>query len=426
MKFMSAIAFGLLVVPVMAMQARAQDGAASTSEPAKLSDLLTEAERNNPQILAARHGWEAAKQVPREVSSLPDPQAMIQQFSVGSPRPFAGYTNSDFAYVGLGFSQDLPFPGKLHLQGEIAEKEAEVEQQRYESVRREVLSEIKQAYFQLAYLTEKAGLLDSDRDLLRQVEESAEARYRSGSGNQQEVLQAQLEETKLLREITENQLETEKTQAVIKQLLNRSQSTPDIQTEKLSETAPAYTFDELLRAAQANNPEIAGRQKLVEREKLQVDLAKKDFKPDFNVQYLWQRTDPTQYRAYYMFTFGMRLPIHRARLHAEVSEAQANENRAQSDSEAESQNIASELRQQFVTAQKTTELVKIYRDGLIPQARAELQAGFAAYQSNRLDFQALLNSFLDVLKLEVEYWRTLAEHETALAQIEQTTGLSVR
>lgn len=426
MKFMSAIAFGLLVVPVMAMQARAQDGAASTSEPAKLSDLLTEAERNNPQILAARHGWEAAKQVPRQVSSLPDPQAMIQQFSVGSPRPFAGYTNSDFAYVGLGFSQDLPFPGKLHLQGEIAEKEAEVEQQRYESVRREVLSEIKQAYFQLAYLTEKAGLLDSDRDLLRQVEESAEARYRSGSGNQQEVLQAQLEETKLLREITENQLETEKTQAVIKQLLNRSQSTPDIQTEKLSETAPAYTFDELLRAAQANNPEIAGRQKLVEREKLQVDLAKKDFKPDFNVQYLWQRTDPTQYRAYYMFTFGMRLPIHRARLHAEVSEAQANENRAQSDYEAESQNIASELRQQFVTAQKTTELVKIYRDGLIPQARAELQAGFAAYQSNRLDFQALLNSFLDVLKLEVEYWRTLAEHETALAQIEQTTGLSVR
>lgn len=426
MKFMSAIAFGLLVVPVMAMQARAQDGAASTSEPAKLSDLLTEAERNNPQILAARHGWEAAKQVPRQVSSLPDPQAMIQQFSVGSPRPFAGYTNSDFAYVGLGFSQDLPFPGKLHLQGEIAEKEADVEQQRYESVRREVLSEIKQAYFQLAYLTEKAGLLDSDRDLLRQVEESAEARYRSGSGNQQEVLQAQLEETKLLREITENQLETEKTQAVIKQLLNRSQSTPDIQTEKLSETAPAYTFDELLRAAQANNPEIAGRQKLVEREKLQVDLAKKDFKPDFNVQYLWQRTDPTQYRAYYMFTFGMRLPIHRARLHAEVSEAQANENRAQSDSEAESQNIASELRQQFVTAQKTTELVKIYRDGLIPQARAELQAGFAAYQSNRLDFQALLNSFLDVLKLEVEYWRTLAEHETALAQIEQTTGLSVR
>src|SRR2546427_8999379 len=39
-------------------------------------------------------------------------------------RPFAGYTNSDFAYVGLGISQDLPYPGKLRLRGEIAKKDA--------------------------------------------------------------------------------------------------------------------------------------------------------------------------------------------------------------------------------------------------------------------------------------------------------------
>src|SRR6185437_2140211 len=67
-----------------------------------LQDLLNEAERNNPQIEAARQGWEAAKQVPSQVSTLPDPQFQIQQFSVGSPRPFAGYSNSNFAYIGLG------------------------------------------------------------------------------------------------------------------------------------------------------------------------------------------------------------------------------------------------------------------------------------------------------------------------------------
>jgi outer membrane protein, heavy metal efflux system len=63
---------------------------------------------------------------------------------------------------------------------------------------------------------------------------------------------------------------------------------------------------------------------------------------------------------------------------------------------------------------------------LIPQARAELQAGMAAYQSNRQDFQALLASFVDVLKLDEEYWQTLSEHEMALAQIEAVTGLSLR
>ena len=61
-----------------------------------LADLLKEAEQNNPQIQAARDGWQAAKQVPTQVSTLPDPQFQVQQVNVGSPRPFAGYTNSRF------------------------------------------------------------------------------------------------------------------------------------------------------------------------------------------------------------------------------------------------------------------------------------------------------------------------------------------
>src|ERR1700674_6117177 len=83
--------------------------------PTPLSALLDEATRNNPDILAARGGWQAATQVPSQVSTPPDPQVTVQHFSVGSPRPFAGYSNSEFAYVGFGISQDLPYPGKLKL-----------------------------------------------------------------------------------------------------------------------------------------------------------------------------------------------------------------------------------------------------------------------------------------------------------------------
>jgi Outer membrane efflux protein len=93
---------------------------------ALLQDLLTEAEQNNPQIQAARLSWQAAKQVPSQVSTLPDPQFNVQQVNVGSPRPFAGYTNSDFAYVGLGVTQDLPYPGQLRLKGEMAKRNADV------------------------------------------------------------------------------------------------------------------------------------------------------------------------------------------------------------------------------------------------------------------------------------------------------------
>jgi len=426
MKFSYVLMLASLVLMAVVTPTRAQE-APPPRQPVKLADLLAEAERSNPQIQAARHGWDSAKQVPTQVSTLPDPQFVLQHVSVGSPRPFSGYTNSDFAYVGLGISQDLPYPGKLRLRGEIAKKDADVTQQKYESVRRAILEQVKMAYFQLGYLAERQMILEVDGKLLEQVEQAAEARYRSGMGNQHDVLQAQLERTKLLREITTNQLESGKVQAEMKQLLNRSQSSPDLETTELSETLAVRTYDELLAAAKANNPEIGSAQKMVEKQGLQVALAKKDFYPDFNLQYMWQRTDPTQFRAYYMVTLGVRIPIYRGRRQQpELAQAQADLNRAKSEYETETQQIAFQLRQQFLRAEKSQDLLKIYREGLIPQARAELEASMAVYQSNRQDFQALLASFLDVLKLDEEYWETVSEHEMALAQLEETTGLSLR
>jgi outer membrane protein TolC len=142
---------------------------------------------------------------------------------------------------------------------------------------------------------------------------------------------------------------------------------------------------------------------------------------------MWQRTDPTQFRVYYMLSFGVRLPIYRGRKQRpELAQAEAELNRSRSESQVQSQQVAFEVRSEYETAQKTAELLTIYREGLLPQARAGFQAGIAAYQSNRQDFQALLASFLDVLHLDEEYWKSIAEREAAVARLEQLTGLSLR
>ena len=95
----------------------------AASSPTPLFQLLVEAGTNNPQISAANHGALAARQVAPQMTTLPDPKFIYQQLSVGSPKPFAGYTNSDFAYIGVGASQELPYPGKLRLRGEVAKRD---------------------------------------------------------------------------------------------------------------------------------------------------------------------------------------------------------------------------------------------------------------------------------------------------------------
>jgi outer membrane protein, heavy metal efflux system len=403
-----------------------QEGQAGAGSPTPVAELIEEAERNNPQILAARHGWKAATAVPSQVSTPPDPEFMVQQFAVGSPRPFAGYTNSDFAYIGFGVSQDLPYPGKLHLRGELAEREAAVAREHFEAVRRSVIEQVKGTYFMLAYERQELEILARDGKLLDQVAKIAEARYRVGQGNQQDVLKAQLEQTKILRDTATHQQRYGILQAQMKQLLNRPANQPDIVPEPLADTLLAYTLDELLDRVRAENPEVLGQSEMVRRDSLAVELARKDFYPDFNAQYMWQHT-ASQFRDYYMLTFGVRIPIYRSRRQQpELTQNVEGLNRSRREYEAQVQQTFFDVRDDFLEAETAERVLTMYREGLIPQAAGVFNAGLAAYESNREDFETLVTSFVDVLRLDEEYWRTLLDHETALARLEQLTGIDLQ
>ena len=391
--------------------------------PTPLRDLVQEAEHNNPQIAASISAWQAATNVPKQVSALPETQLTLQQFSVGSPRPFAGYTNSDFAYIGIGASQEIPYPGKRALRAKVAAFDANSLHEQSDGMQRDIVETVQRVYFQLAYIQQTFGTLLRSDQLLNQIEQATEAHYRVGQGNQQDVLKAQLQHTKILQEIAHHHEQEGQLEAQLKQLLNRSQESPDIVTEPLSQTQVPYTAMELLQRTREQNPDVRARLQMVNREGAQVELAHKEFRPDFNVGYMYENTD-RKYRDYYMLSFSVRLP-NRGRQKAELAEAEQNQQRAREELEAEIQRVLSEVQQQYVMVKTTEERLKIYNDGLIPQANATFQAGLAAYQSNRQDFQSLLSSFLDVLNLDLDYRNELVDHESALARLERLTGVSL-
>ena len=275
----------------------------------------------------------------------------------------------------------------------------------------------------MAYAQQALGILERNDQLLNQIEQIAEARYRVGQGNQQDVLRAQLQHTKILEAIATNHQEEGQLQAQLKQVLNRSQASPDIVAEPLTPTFLLYTDAQLLERVRGQNPDVRAREQSVQRQEAQVELAHKDFRPDFMASYMYQHT-ASQFRDYYMATFGIRLP-NRGRQKAELAEAVENRERAKRQLEAELQRSLSEVQQQYVLVRTSEERLNIYKSGLIPQAEATFRAGMAAYQANRQDFETLLGNFLDVLNLDLDYRRELAEHESALARLERLTGVAL-
>lgn len=396
----------------------------AASIPTSLSQLLAEAEANNPQISAAEHGARAAKEMSPQVTTLPDPKFTYQQFSVGSPKPFAGYTNSDFAYIGVGASQELPYPGKLRLRGQVAERDADTKQAEVEVTKTGIADAVKADYLQLAYLQQTLGILRQNEDILDQLIQSATAHYQVGQGMQQDVLEAQVERTKIVREITMHHQQMWQVQAHLKSLLHRDQGSADIVTEDLTESSLKRTSTELLAMVRQGNPQIQVDASSIRKQDAQLESAKREGKPDFELGYLYENTD-RKYRDYYMLTFDVRFP-RKKRVNAEIAEAA--EKRAESEQTLDShlQQQLAEVQQGYVKATSDEELLKEYREGLIPQSDAAYRATLNAYASNREQFIHVLSYFTDVLNLKLEYAQTLEDHEAALAHLESLTGATLR
>jgi outer membrane protein TolC len=392
--------------------------------PTPLSELLAEAARANPGVRAAEYAWRAATHVRRQVTTLPNPEFTLQEFSVGSPRPFAGWNTSNFAYLGIGASQKLPYPGKLRLEGETADRAAEVQQAQIAVVQASIAGQVKTAYFRLAYLQQTLSLLEGSRSTLGQIIDSQLARYRTGAGNQADVLKAQLDRTKLVKEVTIHHEEIGQIQADLKQLLHRPQESPDIVAQDLTMTTLRYASHDLLDFVRHENPEVKLNARAIEKQNAQLRSSERAGKPDFGIGYMYQRTGG-DYPAYYMLTLNVIFQ-RRQRVQAEVAEDVESLRGAREELEAQLQQKLAEVQKQFIAAKSTAEELSEYRDGMIPQADAGFHAVLAEYESNKQQLDSVLTSFNSVLQLKRQYAQALLDHETAVARLETLTGVALR
>jgi outer membrane protein, heavy metal efflux system len=393
-------------------------------QPTPLADLLIEAQKDNPEILAAQKEWAAATYQRPQVTALPDPQFTLQEFSVGSPRPGAGLSNNSFAYVGVGASQELPYPGKRRLKGRVADGAAAEQLSRVDVMRAKVAEELKSSYLRLSYLQYTLSLLNASRSTLSEIIETQLARYSSGQGSQADILKAQLERTKLLREVTMHHEEMAQVQADLKHAVSRPQTSPDIVADELMVSAIVPAIENLLHVTEQKNPTLIVDARTIAKESSAVAATRLAGKPDFSLGYMYQRTG-LDFPAYYMASVTLTLP-RKQRVAAERSEASERLAAAMLMRDADLQQQAAEVRKQYAAVVSTNEELKEYRDGILPQADTAYNSTLAALRSNRQTLDAVLTSIAEILQLKREYAQALLDHEMALVRLETLTGEVLR
>jgi outer membrane protein TolC len=389
-----------------------------------LASLVDEALRNNREILAAQKKYESARQRPPEASSLPDPTLSLGYASNGGPWPGAGLGRDATSNIGFAVAQQVPFPGKRKLRGEIAQKEADAEFEAYRSVRLSVTERLKQAYHELHHAEEAIASTQESQELLRTILRISESRYAVGSGTQQEIFKAQTQFSIFEAQLLRYQQERASKEIEINALMNRP---PGGHLELEGEMAPGQltvSLDELVAHARTAAPALAREQKMVERSELSANLARKGYYPDYTVSggYFNQGGMPPMWQ----FRVDFQIPAYFWRKQrAEVAGEAFAVTDARHSYEAADVSIQARIREDYAVAATARKLIDLYDKSVIPEARLALESSLTGYQTGRGDFLSVFSNFMNVVDNELMYHEEIMAFHVALARLEEATGMEL-
>src|ERR1035438_5632439 len=386
-----------------------------------LPALVDEALRNNREILAAQKKYEAARQRPTQENSLPDPMISLGYNSVGNPLPGAGLGSQVLANVGVMVSQEVPFPGKLKLKGDMAFKDAQAEFQQYQAVQLAVVSQLKQAYYRLQYTYAATDLLVRDRDLLEKLLKVTEERYSVGRAAQQDVFKAQTQTSIVETRLVKLEQERRSRTAEIDSILNRAVGTPVGRPEGAKPKELTATLEELLAAARQNSPMLGRDRKMIEQSELAVNVARKEYYPDvtLNAGYYNMGSMPPMYEV----RADLKVPIYFWRKQrAGVNEKVSTESQARRTYEATDQALRYRIQDDFLMAQASARLMKLYTQTVVPQGNLALESSLSTYETGTVDFLSVLTNFTVVLDYEMSYYDEALNYALALSRLEEMTG----
>ena len=399
----------------------AQDGDLVLRSKLTLPELIQEVLARNPELVAVRKQWEAATNRITQARSLDDPILSVQLWNV--PQPFKA-TQADNTIFGL--SQNLPFPGKLALKGDVASRSAEMSEQSVRAKERELVARLKQAYYDL-FLAQKAVLIHHEQvELLRQFVAIANAKFRGGMGSQADVLKAQVELSLLFQHLPVLEQRRKTAAAMLNTLLDRDTSSPLGLAQEPSQLPINQPLDDLHSFALNDRPELKAAELDVQRSEQSRALAQRQYYPDFNVAF--QRFQNYQANDGFGAYVAMSIPFTfwtKPKYDAGVQEAEAAVAAAQAQQHTLENLTRFQIDDLLAKLRAIDQVATLYRTTILPQAEQSLESARVGYRAGKGGFLDLIDTQRAWRGFQLEYFKALVDRQHRLAELEQVVGITL-
>jgi len=378
-------------------------------------DVISAVLSRNPSLASIEEAAIAASARVEPAGALEDP-SLSYALAPGT------ISNSAFTTghrIDLG--QSLPWPGKRAAREEAARQRARAARESRALQRLQLVAAAKAAFAEWSFVHDALRLNRENTRLVEDLRASAEARFASGRGLQQDVLRAEVEIALLQDRHLDLQQEREAVQARLNALMNEAPGSALPRPVPLPAEPVLPALPALIERASAHHPELRILEHRVAETSADIRLAEKEFYPDFRASAgynsLWAPQDKR-----WTFGFSVNIPLDRSRREAEVNAARADRRRAEWRLADRRNALLSELVRLHAEATRAAKAVDLFAERLLPLSAQTLEVSLSEYESGAGDFLDVIAAERNRLEIETSALRAAADRYRARAELEFWVG----
>lgn len=378
---------------------------------------------NHPRIRETEHRIRSLQfRIPQELS-LPDP--IVNTTTHLAPVETAAGRQA-FA---LGLSQKVVSVDRRATHAAIAHEDVCVAQAELRKIKLEIAEQIRVVGYQLLFVRESMQITKEDLESLAQIEELIVRQYEvEQSVSQQDVLNVQIEQSKIENQLTNLRQQEHAFQARLATLVNFAPATEFVLFDSLVDNAAAVDFEQLTACALAARPELESQLAIVRRDLQKICLASLQHRPDFTVGLNWIGTSDAGISPVangddaVLLGIGFNLPVYTQRIRAAVCEARAARLASTAKLEVIQDQIAQEIFETVTQLESVDITSALLRDDILPKSIRTLELSIEEYSTGRMDYNQLISNWRNVLKYRIALANLQSNRMRLLASLARQVG----
>lgn len=410
---------------LLAPELRSQTSQASpaATEPAlRLDDLIKLALERNPDLRSLSARLEAEKfRIPIE-KSLPDPVFSFSLKNMGLDSFSVG--KEEMSGLGFSLAQMFPFPGKLRLKGEIAATRALRSKQLLKAGTLTLVRRIKELYSRLFYYQEAIDILQAKAGVLKKALAATETRYSVGTGIQSDIFKARVEISRIEEMLIPMHQMVDSIKGEINSLLDLPLQNPLGRPQELDFSGLQVKLEDLISHAEQNSPTLKEAELMIEENSREVALARKEIYPNFMIQV--GKEFKGHFKDMYEVMVGVEIPLYlKSKQKNMLRESISSLSGARTDYVSMKNDLSSIINENFLMAKTADNLIRLYKEKIIPQASLALDSSLSNYSVGRVDFLTLLSDIDNFFSYRMEYFNQVSQFWIACAKLEELTASAI-